>query len=157
MKSVYLAGPIVGLTWEEAAGWRIRAAHEFACVGATALNPLRGKKVWEGPWKTSMYDVGADGMPSSDLVKRDLSDIDRADVVLCNLVGVTPDRAPVGSLIEIGFAHGLGKPVVLVCNTDLGHHPFLKVVPEFTTPYLSTAIARVRHLLLKKGELNGTE
>ena len=38
--SVYLAGPITGLTYEECVGWRERAKEELAKAGITAYSPM---------------------------------------------------------------------------------------------------------------------
>lgn len=156
MKHVYLAGPIVGLTYEDAMGWRVRAAVELETAGIRSFNPLRGKKKWDGVDHLTNYHDGGHGLTPEQLVNRDLYDIRRSDVVLVNLLNLlNVPPTPIGTLIEIGYAHGLGKPLVVACPDSFALHPFLAVIPTYRTPYLATALARVKSLL--EDQPNGTQ
>ena len=42
--SVYLAGPIRGLSYDEARKWRIEAAKRFEEVGIRSFSPMRNKE-----------------------------------------------------------------------------------------------------------------
>lgn len=108
-KTVYLAGPITGLTFEEAKGWRDDVTQQ---LGDTwhCLSPLRGKE---------HCDLGSEPLPSNfdgggDAVRRDLHDIRRSQAVLLNLLD-TPIPS-IGTMCELGYAKGYAAPE-LFCAT----------------------------------------
>jgi nucleoside 2-deoxyribosyltransferase len=111
---VYLAGPITGLSYDEAVSWR----HEvISRLGMTAphvrcLDPMRAKQ-----HLADLSEIGAFGHPGGLLgehavVTRDLWDVKRCDVVLMNLSGAT--AASIGCMVELGWAHAHGKFTVVV-------------------------------------------
>lgn len=59
MKSVYLAGPISGLTFDDAQDWRGHAATFLASRGVVGLSPLREKhKLTGGLDPNTLVDFG---------------------------------------------------------------------------------------------------
>jgi nucleoside 2-deoxyribosyltransferase len=115
---VYLAGPITHeeITWQ----WRIDAVQWFEDRGVKALDPLRGKDL------LSINKGGfGSNIPGWNFVWRDLRDIQKSGVVLCNMMYI-PDRQMTGSLMELGYAVALRIPfVVVTTDTDLLRHPFI--------------------------------
>lgn len=115
---IYLAGPITGLTYQEATGWRKQVA-EALPDDWKILDPMRGKSHLRGVGALAAnFDSGMDA------VSRDLSDIRSADVVLAHFAASpTAPTVSLGTSCEIGYAYALGKPVVAVVrrNTPYDH------------------------------------
>jgi len=122
--TVYLAGPIGGLTYGGATDWREELTRRFAEVGIEALSPMRGKE------HLSKLDV----IPSSSspthktplstprgINTRDRWDATRCDVLLANFLGA--DKPSFGMVLEIGYAVGADplKPIILVMEPDNVH------------------------------------
>ncbi len=109
MSYIYFAGPITGLTYEDAADWREAWAPRFEALGHTIASPLRGKESLRGKGVLSgVFDEGKAA------VHRDLWDIDRSDIVLTNLEGA--EIPSVGTIAEIGYAYARGKFILTVMS-----------------------------------------
>lgn len=111
---VYLAGPINGRTLEGASQWRNEMAAALAGIGCQAVDPLR-----EGGFLPDTDKTDAE------IVKRDLEDIDRCNVLLANLLDVRANgEVFVGTSMEIFHAANTGTYVVVLAN-DL-HSPWIR-------------------------------
>ena len=115
-RTIYLSGPITGLSYEEAKlGWReeLRATLEALPleVNIILLSPMRKKEYLEGSAKLS----GEDGNWRA-VMSRDFSDIDRADLVVINLNNSC--RVSIGTMVEIGYAKKAGKPMLLIMDAQ---------------------------------------
>lgn len=117
-KFVYLAGPIAGLTFDVANGWRDVAAAALP-PGWRALSPLRGKDhLDDGKVLSNNFDGGGQA------VARDLHDIDMCDAVIVYFGGA--ERVSIGTVAEIGYAYAKGKPIIVVPFGDRLHdHVFI--------------------------------
>jgi nucleoside 2-deoxyribosyltransferase len=143
--SVYLCGPIIkdeGFSRQ----WRNDAADYLLDYDITALDPCRGKN-----WG----DVNASGMDTADplftkgrFVTRDLLDIDRCDLVLFVWPG-EPGRQSIGTFFELGYAHALRKPIVVVCDDSsvVAQHPFISETCTAPFTKLSDALAFITRTL----------
>ena len=112
-RTVYLAGGIHGLSDAESADWRNLVAAALG-VRYEILDPLRRDY------------RGCEGSHASAIVRDDLADISRTDIVL-----VKADRPSWGTAMEAWFAHSKEKRVIVVsagpnpspwliyCATDL--------------------------------------
>lgn len=112
--TVYLSGPIAGLTYEEARhGWR----QDFAVgmrFGIKVLSPMRHEghlAEVRGPLEAA-EQAGHFFSGSKVIVEKDRLDIERSDIILVNLLGAS--RVSIGTVAEIGMAFMLGKKIVLV-------------------------------------------
>lgn len=152
--SVYLAGPITGLTYDSASDWRSDAIHEFKLVGIAAFSPLRAKN-----YLRAFGELDSAGTPEgkyigvnplSDpkgIMGRDRFDVRTRDMVLVNFLGA--ERVSVGSCIEIGWADAWRKPVVAVMEEDNVHrHAMVNEACNFIVPTLEEAIEIVKVVLL---------
>lgn len=152
--TVYLAGPITGLTYDEGADWRDEVAADLAAVGITGFSPLRSKN-----FLRAIGVLDAAGTPDSaylglnplsepkGITTRDRFDCTRCDVVLLNLIGAT--RISVGTMIEAGWADGARRPIVVAMEEDNIHrHAMLNEVAGFIVPTLAEAVAVVKAVLL---------
>jgi hypothetical protein len=127
MPTVYLCGPIEGVTKEEAGGWRKAASLFYETKGVKVLDPTRRVPFAERPYSRGV---------SFDVVYNDLDDIVESDVLLVNL----KDRGKGlcwGSVYEIAYASLMfddwrayengsppSKKIVVVLEEGL-NHPFI--------------------------------
>ncbi len=99
--TLYLAGPIEGVSLDDATGWRLRAA-EIAPAGCLLFDPVLA---WHG-----VSQATASAVSYGDRVT-----IAHCDGVLAYLAG--PGRA-FGTIREIEWARSHGKPVAVVVGDD---------------------------------------
>jgi nucleoside 2-deoxyribosyltransferase len=105
--TVYLCGPITGedIDWT----WRIRAAAFLRARGVEVLSPLRGKL----SEKIGNQGLSYDGkLANPEMGNRDFQDVKNCDLVLAHFPYMPP-RQSIGSLMEMGMAHALGKTIIL--------------------------------------------
>ena len=101
--TVYLAGPIGAVTTKEATDWRGYATERLEAAGIRVLDPCRGKDLDAWHKDKSIYDPEA-------VVKRDLDDVARANVLL---VDASKDVPVWGTAAEAFYAWLMGKEVVV--------------------------------------------
>lgn len=170
--TVYLSGPIAGLTYKEARyGWRQTFINGLA-PGIVGLSPMRHEghlaEVRGALEPAGQIDHFFSG--SRIIVEKDRLDIERSDIVLVNLLGAT--KVSIGTVAEIGMATVLGKKIVLVMEdrgtvyhgkTDINgtkvlysdsdwgdnihEHPFVTEVASLRLNNLDDAIYAVNSLL----------
>ena len=146
--TVYLAGPIVGLTYEEAATWRLRAT-KYLSPGVTTLDPMRGKLAWYDE-ATKTYPL----YPRNKIVADDLDDIRRSDAILVNLM---QPSTYVGTLMELGVALERKIPVFAYARPggyiDM-NHPFIQSVIASYSTYTSLVLNHILAYFGKEGGLS---
>jgi len=97
-KTVFLSGPMRGISREESLGWRVRAKG-LLDKKFRVLHALRGRELFE-----TFSD------PRTAVI-RDLSDIKASDLVLVNDTKV--DCSMIGTSMEVFYAHSLNIPVII--------------------------------------------
>jgi len=116
---IYLAGPITGLTWEQATQWRKDMINRFTDASISSggrnyicLSPLRGKEYLES--ESDIKDEYAQHKMSTQKVitRRDLNDVKRSDLIIVNLLKT--GRISIGTILEIGAAAILNIPIILI-------------------------------------------
>lgn len=117
MKTVFLSGPIRGISREESLSWRKRAT-ELLSRNFGVIHALRGREE-----KESFADPRA-------AVARDFNDIKNADILLVN--DTAKDCSMIGTSMEILFAFQQNIPVIIfgqAHNKDyfLNYHTHLRV------------------------------
>lgn len=149
---VYLAGPISGLTHDEARyGWRATFIGLLAEPRIELFSPMRGKDSLRdiGALSSNGADYGDDPISSeSGVTCRDWNDVRRCDVLLaCYLE--SGGRPSLGTAWEIGVAHELRKPIVFVGTFDDPnmHHIILRRCAGYRVKDLEQAARCVRLLL----------
>ena len=150
----YLAGPINGLTFDDATGWRQTVTDRLASSAPhiRCVDPMRGNRPGDGPpWSRQ-----GRGLPNaSTIVARDLWDVRAADIVLMNLLGAT--TTSIGCMIELGCAHAHGAFLVVVldgrgrdsanCRPINPHdHLFVRELASAVVESLSDAVAIMESL-----------
>ena len=126
-KFIYLAGPVAGCTVDEANEWReeIRSRLPHGIVG---ISPLRCEPLKEGMKYT---EEGASPKMWSDpraIATKNWLDTESCDLVLAYLPKKLNDRRPsYGTVIEIGWAIGLRKPLIVVSDDKyMMNHPLIQ-------------------------------
>lgn len=123
---IYLAGPITGKSEAAANQWRelITNALEGACENFVGVSPLR----CEPPGPDGMYPVDYDWAFAHSLTEKNKLDVKRCDAVLAY---IPAGALTIGTLLEIGWARGMGKTVIIVsdCDRILSHPMLMADVP----------------------------
>jgi len=129
MKTVYLAGPISGLSFAGASDWRRQVREDLAKSGIDAFSPMR--------WKDYLakFDVlsghGREYMHISPLsaprgvMTRDRFDATRCDVLFVNLLGAT--QVSIGTVMEIAWADLSRTPIVCCIEKEGNPHDHMMV------------------------------
>lgn len=143
----YLAGPIAGCNQSEAKDWRAYVGTKLHASGITAVSPLRCEPI-VGEEYALQYDDPRFGTPAA-ISGKNWFDTANADLVLAYLPKQLNDRRPsYGTIIEIGWAIGMRKPVVLVTDDEhLAHHPLIARNVDWILDDLTTAIDVIEGLL----------
>lgn len=147
----YLAGPITGLTHKGADEWREFVSEKLIANDVVPLSPLRAEKFLEefGVLETSY--IGATPMVTDrGMVTRDLWDLSRADVILCNLLGA--ERVSIGTMFELAWALYLRKPTVVVMEPEGNphEHSFVREAIDYRVETLDEAVDNI--LILRTAE-----
>ena len=147
MKSVYLCGPISGLSYEQATQERERLAERFRDVGVEAKSPMRGKiyLLNERELKTGGYTQAM----STDraIVGRDRFDVRSSDCILADLRFAS--KVSIGSMVEFGWADAFGVPIVTVMEKDnpTHNHAFVHQLSTYVVDDIDEAFNLVAVLL----------
>ncbi len=154
-KTIYLAGPITGLTQQEAAGgWRkhfkdlMYANHHIHC-----LSPMRGKEFLASLGKLTSgkgYPNNPLSSPSG-IVHRDLFDVRGCDIMIACFLE-SNGLMSIGTAIEYGVAWENNVPIIAVGAPDEIniHH----IMEQYMTAYHVTDLedaAHIARLLLTPG------
>lgn len=130
MKTVYLAGPIAGLTFDAAADWRNQAIRELHDAGIKGLSPLRAKEYLRDAGVLSGHGLeyahrGPMSLPRG-VMTRDHYDATRCDVLLVNLLGAT--TVSIGTCMEIAWAFAIRTPIVCAIEDEGNPHAHMMIV-----------------------------
>lgn len=145
-KSVYLSGPITGLTYQGCTSWRDITTGYLSHYEIEGVSPMRGKDFLEGKGEIvdGMAEVLSNAM-SQDLsiVTRDRFDTSRCDMMLCNLLGAK--TVSIGTMVELGWADAYRKPVVLVMEPfgNIHEHAFVRQLSGYRVETLEEGLALV--------------
>lgn len=144
--SVYLAGPITGLTYDGGQDWREHAKDVLGWSGIDAFSPLRAKQylreigVLDSAGTADSKYLGLNAMSEpKGITTRDRFDCTGRDLVLVNFLGA--ERISVGTCIELGWADGARVPIVCAMEEDNIHrHAMVNEVAGFIVPTLEEAL-----------------
>lgn len=134
MASIYLAGPITGLSYEDARnGWRRRFKELLGNTHIKCFSPMRGKDFLAGEKSIKgnplMYADKAMAT-SKGILGRDHFDVQNCDVVVANFLGA--ERVSIGTCVEFGWASAYRKPVVMIVDdNNLHNHAFLHEIATY--------------------------
>lgn len=149
--SVYLAGPITGLTVGEASDWRNDVKWALSNIGIDAYSPLRGKQFALAD-KGALSAFGYDDQiltNSRAIMHRDYNDVKHCDALLVNLLGAT--QVSIGTVMEIAWAYAMQKIVVLVIESDKSNvheHAMIREAISYRVPSVLMAVQVLESVLL---------
>lgn len=147
---VYLAGPIAGLTFEDADEWRRTAMFRLARHDIAGISPLRGKTYLRALGELSAQcaaegEVSLLSKPRS-VMARDYYDCTTCDVLLANLIGAP--RVSIGTMMELAWAYHARIPIVCAMEPgNLHEHAMVGEAIDFRVDSLDKAIALVVAIL----------
>lgn len=166
-KRLYLAGPIAGLTYEQAAlDWRaqvISALHDdHHCTAPSdgsihsaqyqtihCYSPMRGKVFLKGTGEV-IGKQGYEQHPMSSMqgiIGRDRNDVMMADAVFMNVYGAK--AVSIGTTVELGWADAFRKPVILILDKGGAHdHAFFKGLATYVCDSIEQGIECAKALLI---------
>ncbi len=142
---IYLAGPIAGCNKSEANDWR-----KFVCEklpnGIIGVSPLRCEPLIGKRYKLA-YDDPRFGTPKA-IAAKNWFDSNRCDMVLAYLPKEISVRRPsYGTVIEIGWAIGMRKPLILVTDDpQVRDHPLIAANVPWVFPDFEPALETIAGL-----------
>ena len=150
--TVYLAGPIAGLSFKGCTDWRNYASEQLALAGIKGVSPMRAKDYLSH--LTNISETGEEYehlghfSTSRAVYTRDRFDCMRCDVLLINLVGA--ERVSIGTMFEAAWADSRGTPIVCAMeeNGNLHSHMMLSEMIGFRVPTLDEALHCVKAILI---------
>ncbi|WP_210161624.1 nucleoside 2-deoxyribosyltransferase [Rhodopseudomonas sp. B29] len=146
--TVYLAGPITGLTYDGAEDWRQAAKLDLAAAGIKALSPLRAKDYLRNlPGRISgtgeeYAHLGVLSTPRG-VMTRDRFDATRCDCLLVNLLGA--ERVSIGTVMEIAFADACRTPIV--CAMEPSGNPHEHMMIAEAVGFRVTSLTEALHIV----------
>jgi nucleoside 2-deoxyribosyltransferase len=152
--SVYLAGPITGLTYDDGQDWREYAQNVLDGYGIDGFSPLRAKThlrelgVLDSAGTPDSKYLGLNALSEpSGITARDRFDCTGRDLVLVNFIGA--ERVSIGTCIELGWADASRRPLVVAMEEDNIHrHAMVNEVSGFIVNTLDEALTVCRAVLL---------
>lgn len=151
MKTVYLAGPISGLSYGGCTEWREGVRKDLAEVGIVGLSPMRAKDYLSSQTSLAkdctLYGSLSPLSSNKGITTRDRFDTQRVDLVLVNLLGAK--AVSIGTMIELGWADSARRPIVCAMEDgNIHEHGMVKELIGFRVPTLEEAVAVVKAILL---------
>lgn len=152
--SVYLAGPITGLTYDDGQDWREYAKEWLDAEGIDGFSPLRAKQhlrqlgVLDNAGSPDSAYLGLNALSEPQgITARDRFDCTGRDVVLVNLLGA--EKVSIGTCIELGWADGARVPIVAAMEEDNIHrHAMVNTISGFIVNTIDEALTVCRAVLL---------
>lgn len=152
MRSVYLSGPITGLTFDGATDWRQYAITDLAHDGIKGVSPMRAKDYLaslNGPISGHGREYAKLGVLSTPaaVCARDRFDTTGCDVMLMNLLGA--DRVSIGTMVEIGWADVSRVPIIGIIEPtgNVHDHMFVNQLIGFRVETLDEGLSIAKAIL----------
>ena len=115
MINIYLAGPITGCNDKEANDWRESMIIALDVIEIQGVSPLRCEPILGERYDASQEVDNKFGTPQVIAAKNKL-DVARCDLTLAFQPYKVGSYPSIGTQQEIGWAVGMGKPVILVTD-----------------------------------------
>jgi len=154
MKTIYLAGPMTGLTFEKANEWRTTAERTIKYTlggcdsGFRAINPFRGKEdLLSGAGELKPFGYTNPIATDQGITSRDRNDTMRADCVLMNFLGAKKISA--GTMVELGWADAARIPVIVIMEEKGNPHDhcMVRAIATYRVTTVEDAIHLAKHLI----------
>lgn len=153
-RSCYLAGPITGLSYNEARyGWRAAFADMLKKMAphVECYSPMRQKEFLSQQQNLQCRGEDLDRLDHAlsrplGILARDRNDVKERDVTVACFLGA--QRVSIGTVFELGRADAFDKPVVVVMEKDNPHqHVFITHTAGYVVETLEEAALIVASLL----------
>lgn len=137
-KALFLAGPLTGLSYREALGWR-KYVESRLPADIIAFSALRGKEyVADERVLKDTYPEHLLSTPQG-TITRDRYDVSRCDALFVNFLKA--DRISIGTIMEMAWADAWRIPIILAMEKGNIHdHAFVRQVAAFIASDLDEAI-----------------
>ena len=147
---VYLAGPISGLSYEDATNWRTITKDAMASMSdnqVIGFSPMRGKLKLES--EKEIQDSYPDYALTSinGINTRDYNDVKTSHVILVNFLGCG-SKVSIGTAMEIAWARVFQIPVVIVMEKNNIHRHGMLTFGNIVVETLTDGIETVIEILL---------
>jgi nucleoside 2-deoxyribosyltransferase len=119
MKTIYLAGPITGCSYNGCTDWRDYSKKELAKYNLLGVSPMRAKE-YLSLEKNISDEYSAVLSCSRGIVTRDRFDTFSCDVMLANFLGAK--KVSIGTILEYGWADSKRKPIITVIEKEGNPH-----------------------------------
>jgi nucleoside 2-deoxyribosyltransferase len=144
---IYLAGPITGLSFDNAVDWRDEF-NKLLPPEIQGMSPLRGKTYLQN--ETEIAASYEDNVLSCarGIITRDYNDCRRCDILVANFLGAK--KVSIGSVMEIAWAKAFQTPVIMIMEeTGNPHdHPMVTECVGFRVTSVEQAASIATVLLL---------
>jgi nucleoside 2-deoxyribosyltransferase len=142
----YLAGPMSGLTYEEAMTWRIYTIEKLKPI--IGLSPVRDCEQFKNTTFTQI--VAPEHMDSlhtpRGIMIRDRNDVYRADVVFINFLNAK--KVSIGTVMEVAWANRLHKPIVCAIEDNNPHnHDLILQAIDYRVDSVDEGIRVIKSIL----------
>lgn len=152
--TVYLAGPISGLGYRGAVGWREHCQIVLATDGIRAFSPMRAKDYMQHVtsdvgFSSTCEEYGHLSPLSGPrgIMTRDRFDATRCDVLLVNLLDAT--KVSIGTVMEIAWADLKRTPIVVAMEPgNIHEHCMINEAIGFRCGTMDEALHVVKAILL---------
>lgn len=143
----YLAGPITGLSYDNAIDWR----EEFISYmpeDIECMSPLRGKTYLDGVDNISASYEDYVLSSARGITTRDYNDCKRCDILVANFLGST--KISIGTVMEIAWAKSFQTPVIMIMEEtgNIHEHPMISECVGFRVKTLKKAADIAKVVLL---------
>jgi len=147
MYTVYLAGPITGLSHDDAVDWRDEVIRQLP-VEIEGLSPLRGKTYLAGVESIAHSYPDLPLSSPRGIMTRDFNDVRRCDALLVNFLGTK--TVSIGTVMEVAWAFAFRIPVIAVMEPsgNLHEHPMIAEAIGFRVASLDEAVDILEVLLM---------
>jgi nucleoside 2-deoxyribosyltransferase len=137
MKTVYLAGPILGLDKGQANDWRNMVRKKIAHAGIQGISPLRCEPLI-GPRYSLDYPDPKFGTARA-IAAKNRHDVMACDITLCYMPKSLPFSK--GTLVELAWANAYDKQTILVSDDEATlKHPCIDACASWVLNDLEDAI-----------------
>jgi nucleoside 2-deoxyribosyltransferase len=146
MSKVYLAGPILGQTYQGCNDWREYSIKWLAQYEIKGVSPMRAKlHLNDGREITDNYEDAL--CCSRGIITCDGFDVMNCDMMLANLLGAK--RVSIGTIGEFFWADAYRKPVIAVMEKEGNphEHAMIREITGFRVETLEEGLAVVRAVL----------
>lgn len=138
---VYLAGPVLGMTEDQANDWRKLADNDLADFGIVGISPLRCEPI-HGETYEAGYPDERFGTARA-IMSKNMFDVKQCDMVLAYIPKPEPGKHHSwGTMQELAWGRAFDKPVILVSDDpEIRNHPVINASCGWVLDNLEDAIA----------------